>query len=219
MPKLLEMQFYVYENMKRMVLPSIGPCGQAAQPTTLQTVCTKILYFQLSLNMVTWDDYLLTARLWRTSGICCCLFHNPIWCSENKITNSGLFLSPNFSRNSCRQHLKLILWLQIPGSKTQHPSVYQALQSIRKREGPRGLYRFAHFSLILSPMPWCLYHPCFFSFTSIIFSYCCIMQRFDPQTGDVHVPRSYILCFIWILQEYTLSRRSLCSLAQNKRWR
>ena len=56
MPKLLEMQFYVYENMKRMVLPSIGPCGQAAQPTTLQTVCTKILYFQLSLNMVTWDD-------------------------------------------------------------------------------------------------------------------------------------------------------------------
>ncbi|ESQ38357.1 hypothetical protein EUTSA_v10028506mg [Eutrema salsugineum] len=31
-------KFYVYENMKRMVLPSLGPCGQTAQPTTIQTL-------------------------------------------------------------------------------------------------------------------------------------------------------------------------------------
>jgi len=39
MPNLLEIQFYVYENMKQMVLPSPGPCCEMAQPTTLQTVC------------------------------------------------------------------------------------------------------------------------------------------------------------------------------------
>ncbi|KAH0842703.1 hypothetical protein HID58_090551, partial [Brassica napus] len=120
MPKLLEMQFYVYENMKRMVLPSIGPCGQAAQPQH----CKRFL----SLNMVTWDDHLLTARLWRTSGICCCLFHNPVDVVKTRLQTQEQ-LSPTF---------KLILWLQIPGSKTQHPSVYQALQSIRKREGHEG---------------------------------------------------------------------------------
>ncbi|KAF2597119.1 hypothetical protein F2Q68_00010148 [Brassica cretica] len=87
-------KFYVYENMKRMVLPSIGPCGQAAQPTTLQTlVCGGL------------------------AGSAAAFFTTPF------------------------DVVKTRLQTQIPGSKTQHPSVYQALQSIRKREGPRGLYR------------------------------------------------------------------------------
>lgn len=87
-------KFYVYENMKRMVLPSIGPCGQAAQPTTLQTlICGGV------------------------AGSAAAFFTTPF------------------------DVVKTRLQTQIPGSKTQHPSVYQALQSIRKQEGPRGLYR------------------------------------------------------------------------------
>ncbi|KAL0730744.1 hypothetical protein Bca4012_026838 [Brassica carinata] len=87
-------KFYVYENMKRMVLPSLGPCGQAAQPTTLQTlVCGGV------------------------AGSAAAFFTTPF------------------------DVVKTRLQTQIPGSKTQHPSVYQALQSIRKQEGPRGLYR------------------------------------------------------------------------------
>lgn len=86
--------FYVYENMKRMALPSLGPCGQAAQPTTLQTlVCGGL------------------------AGSAAAFFTTPF------------------------DVVKTRLQTQIPGSKTQHPSVYQALQSIRKQEGPRGLYR------------------------------------------------------------------------------
>ncbi|KAJ4910091.1 Mitochondrial substrate carrier family protein [Raphanus sativus] len=87
-------KFYVYENMKRMALPSIGPCGQAAQPTTLQTlVCGGL------------------------AGSAAAFFTTPF------------------------DVVKTRLQTQIPGSKIQHPSVYQALQSIRKQEGPRGLYR------------------------------------------------------------------------------
>ncbi|CAH8355730.1 unnamed protein product [Eruca vesicaria subsp. sativa] len=87
-------KFYVYENMKRMVLPSLGPGDQAAQPTTLQTLICGGL-----------------------AGSAAAFFTTPF------------------------DVVKTRLQTQIPGSKTQHPSVYQALQSIRKQEGPRGLYR------------------------------------------------------------------------------
>uniref|UniRef100_A0A1J3JKG2 S-adenosylmethionine carrier 1, chloroplastic/mitochondrial n=1 Tax=Noccaea caerulescens TaxID=107243 RepID=A0A1J3JKG2_NOCCA len=87
-------KFYVYENMKRMVLPSLGPHGQAAKPTTSQT--------------------LLCGGL---AGSAAAFFTTPF------------------------DVVKTRLQTQIPGSGNQHPSVYHTLQSIRKQEGLRGLYR------------------------------------------------------------------------------
>ncbi|CAE6133093.1 unnamed protein product [Arabidopsis arenosa] len=87
-------KFYVYENMKQMVLPSIGPCGEPAQPTTLQTLTCGGL-----------------------AGSAAAFFTTPF------------------------DVVKTRLQTQIPGSRNQHPSVYQTLQSIRKQEGLRGLYR------------------------------------------------------------------------------
>ncbi|CAA7018250.1 unnamed protein product [Microthlaspi erraticum] len=87
-------KFYVYENMKRMVLPSLGPHDQAAKPTTSQT--------------------LLCGGL---AGSAAAFFTTPF------------------------DVVKTRLQTQIPGSRNQHPSVYQTLQSIRKQEGLRGLYR------------------------------------------------------------------------------
>ncbi|XP_010455552.1 PREDICTED: probable S-adenosylmethionine carrier 2, chloroplastic [Camelina sativa] len=87
-------KFYVYENMKQMVLPSLGPLGQSTQPTTLQTlVCGGL------------------------AGSAAAFFTTPF------------------------DVVKTRLQTQIPGSRNQHPSVYQTLQSIRKQEGLRGLYR------------------------------------------------------------------------------
>ncbi|XP_010422099.1 PREDICTED: uncharacterized protein LOC104707444 [Camelina sativa] len=87
-------KFYVYENMKQMVLPSLGPLSQSAQPTTLQTLICGGL-----------------------AGSAAAFFTTPF------------------------DVVKTRLQTQIPGSRNQHPSVYQTLQSIRKQEGLRGLYR------------------------------------------------------------------------------
>ncbi|KAL1194188.1 S-adenosylmethionine carrier 1, chloroplastic/mitochondrial [Cardamine amara subsp. amara] len=87
-------KFYVYENMKQLVLPSIGPSGQSAQPTTLHTLICGGL-----------------------AGSAAAFFTTPF------------------------DVVKTRLQTQIPGSRNQHPSVYQTLQSIRKQEGLRGLYR------------------------------------------------------------------------------
>ncbi|CAD5327594.1 Mitochondrial substrate/solute carrier [Arabidopsis thaliana x Arabidopsis arenosa] len=87
-------KFYVYENMKQMVLPSPGPCGEMAQPTTLQTLTCGGL-----------------------AGSAAAFFTTPF------------------------DVVKTRLQTQIPGSRNQHPSVYQTLQSIRRQEGLRGLYR------------------------------------------------------------------------------
>ncbi|CAL9232463.1 unnamed protein product [Arabidopsis halleri] len=87
-------KFYVYENMKQMVLPSIGPRGEPAQPTTLQTLTCGGL-----------------------AGSAAAFFTTPF------------------------DVVKTRLQTQIPGSRNQHPNVYQTLQSIRKQEGLRGLYR------------------------------------------------------------------------------
>ncbi|KAL9286429.1 putative mitochondrial carrier domain protein [Arabidopsis thaliana] len=87
-------KFYVYENMKQMLLPSPGPRGEMAQPTTLQTLTCGGL-----------------------AGSAAAFFTTPF------------------------DVVKTRLQTQIPGSRNQHPSVYQTLQSIRRQEGLRGLYR------------------------------------------------------------------------------
>ncbi|CAN8246458.1 unnamed protein product [Cochlearia groenlandica] len=87
-------KFYVYENMKQIVLPSPGPRGQASQPTTLQTLTCGGL-----------------------AGSAAAFFTTPF------------------------DVVKTRLQTQIPGTRNQHPNVYQTLQSIRKQEGLKGLYR------------------------------------------------------------------------------